>query len=265
MAEDNPTNQQVVLRQLRRLGYAAELAADGEKALAAWRAGRHRLVVTDCHMPRMDGYELARHIREEEAGGQRHTPIVAMTANALSGERERCLAAGMDDYLAKPVTLAQLSRVLARWLEAGPTPDTQAPASLAPVEELLPVLDLDHVRETFGGPEDGGLDDGTLDMMDFFVETTRPTLERVRQALDTGDREEARAAAHSAAGAARTAGARALAAACTALERAILEGRDAELDRHAGAMAAAFPEVEKAIRALRHTKETVPSPEETMA
>ncbi|KAA0578182.1 response regulator [Azospirillum sp. Sh1] len=281
VAEDHPTNQQVVLRQLRRLGYAAELTADGEQALAAWRRGRHRLVITDCHMPAMDGYELARRIRAEEDGGQReegrreggrrHTPIVAMTANALSGEMERCLAAGMDDYLAKPVTLAQLSRVLARWLDPRMVPEVRTPQPQpAPMEEeALPVLDLDHVRETFGctggGTEGSGLDAGTLDMMDFFIETTRPTLERVRQALDAGEMEEARAAAHSAAGAARTAGARALAAACTALERAIVEARVPDVERHAHAMAAAFPKVEKAIHDLRHTKETVPSPEETMA
>ncbi|WP_282188096.1 response regulator [Azospirillum sp. TSH64] len=273
VAEDHPTNQQVVLRQLRRLGYAAELAADGEQALAAWRAGRHRLIVTDCHMPVMDGYELARRIRAEERDGRRRTPIVAMTANALSGEMERCLAAGMDDYLAKPVTLAQLSQMLVFWLEARPLPlplpaEAPAPAPIpapAAAEEVLPVLDLDHVRETFGGMDNGGLDDGTLDMMDFFIETTRPTLERVRHALDAGDREEARAAAHSAAGAARTAGAKALAAACTALERAVVEGRETDAARHAQTMAAAFPEVEKAICALRHTKETVPSPEESMA
>ncbi|WP_395458733.1 ATP-binding protein [Azospirillum melinis] len=273
VAEDHPTNQQVVLRQLRRLGYAAELAADGEQALAAWRVGRHRLIVTDCHMPVMDGYELARRIRAEERDGRRRTSIVAMTANALSGEMERCLAAGMDDYLAKPVTLAQLSQVLGRWLEARPLPaeasaEAPAPAPIpapAAAEEALPVLDLDHVRETFGCTAENSLDDGTLDMMDFFIETTRPTLERVRQALDVGDREEARAAAHSAAGAARTAGAKALAAACTALERAVVEGRETDMDRHAQAMAAAFPEVEKAICALRHTKETVPSPEESMA
>ncbi|WP_282183304.1 ATP-binding protein [Azospirillum sp. TSH100] len=264
VAEDHPTNQQVVLRQLRRLGYSAELAADGEQALAAWRGGRHRLIITDCHMPVMDGYELARRIRAEERDGRRRTPIVAMTANALSGEMERCLAAGMDDYLAKPVTLAQLSQVLTRWLEACPQPEAPGRAP-AVVEQALPVLDLDHVRETFGGVEGAALDDGTLDMLDFFIETTRPTLERVRQALDDGDQEEARAAAHSAAGAARTAGAKLLAAACTALERAIVDRRDADIPPHAQAMAAAFPEVEKAIHALRHTKETVPRPEETMA
>jgi PAS domain S-box-containing protein len=270
VAEDHPTNQQVVLRQLRRLGCAVDLAADGEQALAAWRAGRHRLVITDCHMPVMDGYELARRIRAEEDGTGRRTAIVAMTANALSGEMERCLAAGMDDYLAKPVTLAQLSQVLARRLDApSRPPETKEPPGPQPTrppdESALPVLDLDHLRETFGGGRDDGIDGGTLDMMDFFIETTRPTLDRVRQALDAGEMDEARAAAHSAAGAARTAGARVLAAACTALERAIVNAQLEEVERHAHAMAAAFPEVEKAIHALRHTKETVPQPEESMA
>ncbi|HYF87658.1 hybrid sensor histidine kinase/response regulator [Azospirillum sp.] len=270
VAEDHPTNQQVVLRQLRRLGCAVDLAADGEQALAAWRTGRHRLVITDCHMPVMDGYELARRIRAEEDGTGRRTAIVAMTANALSGEMERCLAAGMDDYLAKPVTLAQLSQVLARRLDALPRPpEAKVPpgpqSSRPPDDSALPVLDLDHLRETFGGGREDGIDGGTLDMMDFFIETTRPTLDRVRQALDAGEMEEARAAAHSAAGAARTAGARVLAAACTALERAIVNAQLEEVERHAHAMAAAFPEAEKAIHELRHTKETVPQPEESMA
>ena len=270
VAEDHPTNQQVVLRQLRRLGCAVDLAADGEQALAAWRAGRHRLVITDCHMPVMDGYELARRIRAEEDGTGRRTAIVAMTANALSGEMERCLAAGMDDYLAKPVTLGQLSQVLARRLYAlSRPPEAKEPPGPRPIhlpdDSALPVLDLDHLREIFGGGREDGIDGGTLDMMDFFIETTRPTLDRVRQALDAGEMEEARAAAHSAAGAARTAGARVLAAACTALERAIVDVQLEEVERHARAMAAAFPEVEKAIHALRHTKETVSQPDESMA
>ncbi len=270
VAEDHPTNQQVVLRQLRRLGFEAELAADGADALAAWRRGGFRLLITDCHMPRMDGYELARRIRLDEAriqgaaqgavqgptGGAR-LPIVAMTANALSGEMERCVAAGMDDYLAKPVSLTQLATVLARWLDgAAPVPDAApTPATLPeplpaplpdPVPPDLPVLDLDHLRETFGS-----LDAGTIDMMDFFLETTRPTLEQALAALAAGDMEAARAAAHSAAGAARTAGAKALAARCTALERAIVEKRLEEAERQAVAMDAAFPPVEAAIGVLR--------------
>ncbi|WP_223677791.1 response regulator [Azospirillum agricola] len=269
VAEDHPTNRQVVLRQLRQLGFEAELAEDGAVALAAWRGGGHRLLITDCHMPRMDGYELARRIREAEAGGERRIPIIAMTANALSGERERCVAAGMDDYLAKPVTLAHLSAALSRWLGGPPPPRSAAvpstPVSLsAPPESpfsespfsdpppALPVLDLDHVRATFGS-----LDAGTADMMDFFLETTRPTLDQALAALAAGDLEAARAAAHSAAGAARTAGAKMLAAHCSALENAILANRPEEAQRQAAAMDAAYPAVEAAIRALRCAKEGV--------
>ncbi|MBP2229724.1 signal transduction histidine kinase/DNA-binding response OmpR family regulator/HPt (histidine-containing phosphotransfer) domain-containing protein [Azospirillum agricola] len=282
VAEDHPTNRQVVLRQLRQLGFEAELAEDGAVALAAWRGGGHRLLITDCHMPRMDGYELARRIREAEAGGESRIPIIAMTANALSGERERCVAAGMDDYLAKPVTLAHLSAALSRWLgdppprsaavPSGPvslpappqssssgssssgssspeSPPSDPPPDLPPD---LPVLDLDHVRETFGS-----LDAGTADMMDFFLETTRPTLDQALAALAAGDPEAARAAAHSAAGAARTAGAKALAAHCSALENAILANRLEEAQRQAAAMDAAYPAVEAAVRALRCAKEGV--------
>jgi len=113
VAEDHPVNQQVILRQLRILGYEAELYGDGAAALTAWRERRFSAVITDCHMPRMDGFQLTAAIRAEEG---RHTPIIALTANALSGEAERCVAAGMDHYLAKPVDLARLKGALDRLL-----------------------------------------------------------------------------------------------------------------------------------------------------
>ncbi|AWK88071.1 ATP-binding protein [Azospirillum thermophilum] len=246
VAEDNPTNQQVVLRQLRRLGFDADLAGDGVEALAAWRARRYQALITDCHMPRMDGYELARRVRaaEEWAGG-RHIPIIAMTANALTGEMERCVAAGMDDYLAKPVTLVQLATVLGRRL-ADPAPQPDKPMTVPAPAPELPVLDLDHLRATFGA-----LDAGTAEMMDLFLDSTRPTIERAAEALAEGRDEEARAAAHSAAGAARTAGAKLLAAALSAMEVAIVEERGADAAAHAGEALRAFPQVEEAIRRLR--------------
>ena len=110
-------NQQVILRQLRILGYEAELYGDGAAALAAWRERRFSAVITDCHMPRMDGFQLTAAIRAAEAEDGHHTPIIALTANALSGEAERCVAAGMDHYLAKPVDLARLKGALDRLLD----------------------------------------------------------------------------------------------------------------------------------------------------
>ena len=119
IAEDNPINQKLAIMQVRKLGYQAEAVADGHEALTAMETGRYALVLMDWQMPGMDGLRATAAIREMEAQtvGRARTPIIAMTANAMEGDRERCLAAGMDDYLAKPVRLAELSAVLARWTE----------------------------------------------------------------------------------------------------------------------------------------------------
>jgi len=115
VAEDNEINQHVIAAQLDLLGFRAEVVGDGRAALAGWRTGRFALVLTDLQMPEMDGYALAASIRAEETYGQR-TPIIALTANALKGEFERCKSAGMDAYLTKPVTLDTLGAVLRRWV-----------------------------------------------------------------------------------------------------------------------------------------------------
>jgi len=124
VADDHPINRQVLQRQLERIGYASEVAEDGREALGLWRTGRFALLLSDCHMPELDGYELARTIRADEAAqGTARKPIIACTANALAGEAEQCLAAGMDDYLAKPVQIATLAAKLQAWLPlaSGPT------------------------------------------------------------------------------------------------------------------------------------------------
>jgi len=119
VAEDHPVNQQVILRQLRILGHQAEVYPDGAAALAAWRLKPWDMVITDCHMPVMDGFQLTAAIRAEEAGDKGHVPVLALTANALTGEAERCLAAGMDGYLSKPVELARLREALDRAMAVG--------------------------------------------------------------------------------------------------------------------------------------------------
>ena len=117
VVDDHPTNRSLLERQLRALGYAAESAENGVEALERWRSGRYGIVVTDCHMPEMDGYDLTRAIRgEESARGTARIPVIACTANALAGEADVCFAAGMDDYLAKPVEMLALAQVLDRWL-----------------------------------------------------------------------------------------------------------------------------------------------------
>ncbi len=108
-------NLLVGLGMLGRLGCAVETASTGREAVERLAAGRYDLVLMDCQMPDMDGYEATAAIRAREAPGDRHTPIVALTANAIEGDRDRCLAAGMDDYLAKPFRLDDLRRLVTRW------------------------------------------------------------------------------------------------------------------------------------------------------
>lgn len=228
VAEDNPTNQAVIRRQLDHLGYAADVVANGADAWSALTAGRYGLVLTDCFMPEMDGYELARRIRlaERDSGGR--LPIVALTASALAGEAERCFSAGMDDYLTKPVDMASLNQTILRWLPVasdlrrgvvGPIGRAAEPESPRSVPMVVgtdcrepPALDLDHVVETFGSVRDAA------ELLAFFIESTEPLIHTVVGSLAAGDLEEARRAAHSAAGAARTAGATTLATLCSEIE-----------------------------------------------
>jgi PAS domain S-box-containing protein len=121
LAEDNPVNQKVALIMLQKLGISVDVAATGVEALDALIGVSYDLVLMDCQMPEMDGYEATRRIRERERG-KRRIPVVAMTANAMVGDREKCLEAGMDDHLPKPVRKEALLLALARWLPAGALP-----------------------------------------------------------------------------------------------------------------------------------------------
>jgi signal transduction histidine kinase/CheY-like chemotaxis protein len=134
VAEDNEINQLVIRHQLQLLGYGADVVGDGREALRRWKGGNYALLVTDLHMPEMDGYDLTLAIRLAE-GGRSRIPIVALTANALNEDLERCRGAGMDDYLSKPVALTDLGAMLARWLPAhlsAPHGVAHLPANTAP-------------------------------------------------------------------------------------------------------------------------------------
>jgi signal transduction histidine kinase/CheY-like chemotaxis protein len=118
VAEDNMVNQMVAMGFLEELGYDAHLAADGREALLLMEKGVYDAVLMDCHMPEMDGFQATRELRRREPSGRR-TPVIAMTAGVLDEDRERCLAAGMDDFVAKPVDLEDLRSTLARWTGRG--------------------------------------------------------------------------------------------------------------------------------------------------
>ena len=203
--DDSAINLEVLIGQFGFLGIHLDTAADGIQALRLWRARGHALVLTDIHMPDMDGFELTRQMREDEAAdGRTRTPIVALTANALKGEAERCLEAGMDDYVTKPLTLERLREAVARWVTG----------------KGRPAVDRSVVEAMFGGN----------------TQAVRRVLERFRDAggrlveqLDAArqDPKKVIELAHKLKGAAHSAGAMALGDLAAALEKS---PRAADLD-----------------------------------
>jgi PAS domain S-box-containing protein len=153
VVEDNPVNQLVALGILETLGYAADTADDGVEAVEMWQRGSYAAVLMDVQMPRMDGYAATRAIRELEADGER-LPVLAMTAAAVEGEREKCLAAGMDDFLTKPVNPEVLGSMLARWVHGesvpgGPAADSERAEGVLDLDRLEMLRDLDPGNTTY--------------------------------------------------------------------------------------------------------------------
>jgi signal transduction histidine kinase/CheY-like chemotaxis protein/HPt (histidine-containing phosphotransfer) domain-containing protein len=220
LVDDHPTNRMVIQRQLALAGYACETVEDGAQGLAAWRSGRYALVLSDVHMPHMDGYQMTRAIRTLEAkeGRGGHTPIVALTAATLKGEVERCLDAGMDDYLAKPVAISVLTAALQRWLPHIAAPGSvagEAPAQALPQVQRPPPLDEQVLASLTGG--------NTAELralLDDYLASTREDLIGLDAARAAGDLPGLTRQAHKLKGAARTVGALELAAAAERLEAA---------------------------------------------
>ena len=193
VAEDNVVNQRVVLRLLQKYGHSVTVAADGRLALTAFEKAAFDLVLMDVSMPEMDGFEATQAIRDREKVTGKHTPIVAMTAHAMKGDRERCLAAGMDDYVSKPVERAELMRVLA-WAAGSPVvPEPDAP----PAAERPPALDRRAALQRLGGDEEL-----FADVVGVFLGDAPRMLADLRQFVAVGDMAGVQRTAHGLKGAA---------------------------------------------------------------
>lgn len=198
VVEDNSVNQKLAVRMLEKLGYRPDLVENGQEALAALEVGSYDAVLMDCQMPVMDGFEATAAIRRNEAAGKRyvrtgHLPIIAVTANAMQGDRERCLAAGMDAYLAKPIKLEDIRLTLSRWLTSS-SDEVLVRGTVSPVSKASTIpgyFDPVQMLLNIGGDQEL-----LNQLIDLFLERHADIMTDIRQALSQGDSTTVERAAH---------------------------------------------------------------------
>ncbi len=224
LVDDHPINCMVLMQQINAIGYAAETAENGVVAFKKWQSGRFSLMLTDCNMPEMDGYELTRKIREAESKrGLEPMPIIACTANAMNGEAEYCMAAGMNDRLVKPVEIRTLMKKLDQW---------------------LPITTADHIvvdRSVLAAISSGKAN-VERELVTLFRRLNDEDVEMLHKAVSSGDMPGAVHASHRISGAGRMIGAIGLASVCERLEVA---SRASDLDAVKANMSAFQQEVER--------------------
>jgi signal transduction histidine kinase/CheY-like chemotaxis protein/HPt (histidine-containing phosphotransfer) domain-containing protein len=232
LAEDNLVNQRVATAMLERMGCRVDVVADGRAALAALTQADYDAVLMDCQMPVMDGYDATAEIRRGEAAREpaRRVPILALTANAIDGDRERCLNAGMDDYLSKPFRSAELRATLERWLAApSPTLREAAPAPAAGAASAPQAADhgpldkaaLDMIREL----QQPGAEDLLSRVVHAYLDSAPELIEDLETGLVERDTERARGAAHTLKSSSASVGAARLASLCREIETRARNGQ----------------------------------------
>ena len=252
LAEDNITNQQVALGILKKLGLRAEAVANGDEALKILATLPYDLVLMDVQMPVMDGLEATRQIRNPQSAVRDHAvPVIAMTARAMQGDQESCLAAGMNDYVSKPVTPQTLARVLEKWLKPGesrqgageePGANGTAHRPEPPARPTQPVLDLAGLMERV-------MDDKDLakTILGNFPEDISQRIRALKAFLETGDRAGAEREAHSIKGASASVGGEALRAEAFEIEKAARAGDLASADMRLTGLIQRFGQLKEAI------------------
>jgi len=250
LAEDNPVNQQVAVKMLENLGYDVAVAANGREALDSLAHTTYAAVLMDVQMPEMDGYEATAEIRRREEGSPQRTPIIAMTANALEGDREKALRAGMDDYIAKPVKPAKLNAVLERWASAregepeaaGEFPEGVGNGHAPPENPMDPVV-LDSLRELGG-------DDILAELAKLFLEDAEPRLAALGDAVKAGDARTVEQVAHVLKGSSGNMGARRMSGLAAELQDIGASGDLSKAPESLRSLEAEFARVRPALAAL---------------
>ncbi len=244
VAEDNPINQSVIGSQLEALGFNSTLVSDGVQALEAWKRREHDLLLTDLHMPNMDGYTLAREIRKIERNSER-TPIIAYTANAVKGEKDRCLDCGMDDYLTKPIALKDLEEKIQLWAAEAREAVEQTSEDLGIGDELdrsmegYKTLDVGVLKKLVGDKEEL-----ILRLLGTYQDSLQSGYEKLEEAYNCNDWETIHSTAHTLKSSSRSVGALPLGELCSALEEA---GRQSNV----ALVASAMSRLEEAVNAVQ--------------
>jgi CheY-like chemotaxis protein len=246
VVEDNEVNQQVIGGLLDYLGYSMDLAGDGIMALEKLREIPYAVILTDCMMPRMDGYELSRMVRDPSTQVLNHEiPIIAITAHSMASDREVCLAAGMNDYVAKPVRIELLEETLKRWVGETPPPMPAESPSETPQQLASPSLfDADDLVERLMGNVDLAKRIGAT-----FVDSLPDQLAAFAAAIEACDAQAIRSAAHAMKGNAANIGGPAVSSIAAKMERLAASGDVAP----ASSM---FPELEALCSALSSSIQT---------
>jgi signal transduction histidine kinase/CheY-like chemotaxis protein/HPt (histidine-containing phosphotransfer) domain-containing protein len=279
LVEDNPVNRQVAQRLLTLTGLTLDCAENGKEALARLDSGDYSVVLMDCQMPVMDGYTATRRRRTQEASaGLRRTPIVAMTANAMVGDREKCLQAGMDDYLSKPLNRALLEETLRRWIEiaaerraapppepvaeppAAPADELQLPPSLEPdLEDRRPPSAVTPIRPAGNEPAINPevvadlreiMGDEFSSLVRVFLEDAPNALARLQAAAASGDRDGLIGPAHSLKSTSANLGAMELSAQARHIEHGARRGDLREPEARVDALRQEFQRAEQGLRLL---------------
>ena len=245
VADDNPVNQEVVVGMLEGMGYQVDAAADGLEAVEALARGPYAAILMDVQMPKMDGYQATEEIRRRERDLQRHTPIIAMTANVLVDAKEKALAAGMDGYLSKPVKSKELAAALDRWVSqsdggaASVHEETTSTAAPAHASETLDLSVLANMRELQQREDEPDI---LVGLVELFLSHASHQLATLQEAVRNGDASMVKRIAHACKGSCFQMGARRLAEICEELESVgasgdlrlapeILEGLEKEFER----------------------------------
>ena len=248
MAEDNAVNRRLALALLGKLGYHADVVENGREALDALERQLYDAVLMDVQMPELDGLEATRRIRARFGPGEGPT-IIAMTANAMQGDREECLAAGMDDHVPKPIRIDDLSRALARCRRISERRDDPSMHS----ERAVDVTALENLASSLGGSDEGW--EAVDDLIAAFLEDAPTEIATLRDAVDRRDAAKTRRVAHTLKSNGETFGARTFSEVCRELEalgrQDALDGAPALLER----AAETWQDVSQALEAFRAVRQ----------